>query len=168
MKNRRIKIKNTIIAKVLGFTPPAVSSWRKQNRPIIELLETYFTANEIEDFLENGRISDKDDQFSNNQFSKIEEIFSKNPLELESKALMENFLSFLFKYFNSEYNFQVLENPFFTLFAIFLSENEKVASQKAIIQINKILSDFEKNNLWSFFVDKKEDNQFFNISNYLA
>lgn len=47
---------NGIIAQILDMTPQGVGKWKKENRPIINLLEKYFTKEELEEFLKTERI----------------------------------------------------------------------------------------------------------------
>ena len=49
-------LKNNIISPLLEMTPQGVGKWKKENRPIIKLLEKYFTKEDIEIFLEEGFI----------------------------------------------------------------------------------------------------------------
>lgn len=44
------------ISKILGNTPKSVSNWKNEKRPIISLLYKYFTKEELEEFLETGKI----------------------------------------------------------------------------------------------------------------
>lgn len=44
------------ISKILGNTPKSVSNWKNEKRPIISLLYKYFTKEELEAFLETGKI----------------------------------------------------------------------------------------------------------------
>lgn len=50
-------LSNNIIAQILDMTPQGVGKWKKENRPIINLLEKYFTKEELEEFLMSGKIS---------------------------------------------------------------------------------------------------------------
>ena len=47
---------NSILAKILGKSLKTVSNWKNENRPIINLLEKYFTKKDLEEFLETGKI----------------------------------------------------------------------------------------------------------------
>ena len=46
----------TLMSTLFGFSAPTFYSWKKEGRPIIKLLEKYFTREELEEFLENGKI----------------------------------------------------------------------------------------------------------------
>ena len=44
-------------SKLFKNTIRTVSNWKKENRPVIALLERYFTKDDLEEFLEKGKIS---------------------------------------------------------------------------------------------------------------
>ena len=44
------------LSLILGNTQKTVSNWKKEKRPIMELLYKYFTKEELEEFLETGKI----------------------------------------------------------------------------------------------------------------
>lgn len=44
------------IAKILDVTLKSVYNYQKENRPIISFLEKYFTKEELEEFLNTGKI----------------------------------------------------------------------------------------------------------------
>jgi len=46
-----------VASKVLGCSLASYYAWDKQKRPIIALLEKYFTKEDLEEFLETGEIS---------------------------------------------------------------------------------------------------------------
>lgn len=48
--------KNEIYSMLLDNSKPTVARWRAENRPIIQLLDTYFTPTEIFEFLEKKTI----------------------------------------------------------------------------------------------------------------
>lgn len=45
-----------LIAKLLSFTESTIFKWKKENRPILNLLQNYFTNEEIKEFLETGKV----------------------------------------------------------------------------------------------------------------
>lgn len=44
------------ISSLLLFTPQGVNKWKKEQRPIIALLEKYFSKEDLEEFLKTGKI----------------------------------------------------------------------------------------------------------------
>lgn len=48
---------STLISKVLEMTPQGAAKWKKEERKIIDLLEKYFTSEDLEEFLQTGGIS---------------------------------------------------------------------------------------------------------------
>lgn len=60
-----------LIAKVLGVTVKSVYNYEKENRPIISLLEKYYTDDDIQEFLETGKISKLESIELDNQFKQL-------------------------------------------------------------------------------------------------
>lgn len=50
-----------LMSTLFDFNPSTFYTWKKQNRPIIKLIEKYFTNEELEEFLSTGKI----DKFEN-------------------------------------------------------------------------------------------------------
>lgn len=48
------------ISNLLLFTPQGVNKWKKEQRPIIVLLEKYFDKEDLDEFLETGKIAKMD------------------------------------------------------------------------------------------------------------
>ncbi len=69
------------IIQMLGNTEKSYYRWRDEGRPIISFLEKYFTAKELEEFIETGNIQRLEE---NN--------ISKTKLELYEKILEDNAL----------------------------------------------------------------------------
>lgn len=71
------------LSKILGNTQKTVSNWKKEKRPIMELLYKYFTKEELEEFLQTGEVK------------KLEELNFKNEQERnEEFKLFKEFLEF--------------------------------------------------------------------------
>ncbi len=49
-------LKNSIIASIMKMTPQGVGKWKKEERPIIKLLDQYLTKEDLEEFLKTGKI----------------------------------------------------------------------------------------------------------------
>lgn len=52
--------KETIFTKLFQFSIPTFYAWKKQSRPIISLINSYFTKEELEEFLVHGSIARDD------------------------------------------------------------------------------------------------------------
>lgn len=63
------------MAKLFATAEGTFYKWRKQKRPIISLIEKYFTQEELEEFLETGEISSfsKISSFAANRLEKLEQ-----------------------------------------------------------------------------------------------
>lgn len=60
-----------IITKLMCYTRNTYFVWKREKRPIITLLEKYYTKEELQEFLDTGKVS---------KYEKIEEL-----LEIEKK-----------------------------------------------------------------------------------
>ncbi|RXJ90734.1 hypothetical protein CRV01_06180 [Arcobacter sp. CECT 8983] len=111
---------NTLISKILLMTPQGVGKWRKENRPIIELLEKYFSRNDLEEFLEKKTVSKYDffalvepeliHKYTSLQFDFIQNPYNeklyldflsrykKEIIQLERLSAKDDFLVLLFDY----------------------------------------------------------------------
>lgn len=49
-------MKNEFVA-LCKFTDRTYSNWKSENRPIIALIEKYFTKNDIKEFIDTGNIN---------------------------------------------------------------------------------------------------------------
>ena len=45
-----------ILCSLFEFTPKTLYNWKKEERPIIELVERYLTEEDIQEFIETKRI----------------------------------------------------------------------------------------------------------------
>ena len=48
--------KKQIVESLFGFTEATFYRWKRQNRLIVDLLEKYFSKEDLEEFLETGEI----------------------------------------------------------------------------------------------------------------
>lgn len=46
-----------LMGKLFDYDPSTFYKWKKENRPIIKLLEKYFTKEELEEFLSTGKVN---------------------------------------------------------------------------------------------------------------
>lgn len=63
------------IVKVLGVSKNSYWNYKNQNRPIISLLEKYFSKNDLTEFLETGQVTKYDNQ-TPSRIKKLEEIIN--------------------------------------------------------------------------------------------
>jgi len=54
------KLDYKLMVKLFGFSRQSWNNWKKEERPIVKLLESVFTNEEIDQFLETGEISSLD------------------------------------------------------------------------------------------------------------
>ncbi|MDD5406976.1 MAG: hypothetical protein PHE73_08580 [Sulfurovaceae bacterium] len=60
-----LRLKNVldykIVMEIFKFSRQSWNNWKKENRPIITLIEKYFTNEDLQEFLVTGKISKLDD-----------------------------------------------------------------------------------------------------------
>lgn len=66
-------MKQSTIIKLFNITRQTWSNWKKEKKPIVSLIETYFNDKDIEEFIETGRCS----KFDSIYFNDDEQISSK-------------------------------------------------------------------------------------------
>ncbi len=64
------------LSSLFSNSPKSVSNWKKQKRPIIKLLDKYFSKEDLQEFLKNGSIS----RFDKAEFIQ-KEVFQLNTLK---------------------------------------------------------------------------------------
>lgn len=87
-----MNLTNTTISKILQMTPQGARKWKKENRPIILLLEKYFSKEDIEEFLDKGAISTLDSFNNNKTITNIEVLNEVSNLvrkQLEKKIRLD-------------------------------------------------------------------------------
>lgn len=81
-----------LIAKVLGVTVKSVYNYEKEKRPIITLLEKYYTDEDIIEFLETGNIKRlEENNISNTKLELHEKILEDNALYSAKEKLKKLF-----------------------------------------------------------------------------
>jgi len=61
-----------VMAKLFDFNATTYYAWKKQNRPIINLIDRYFTKEDLQEFIEKGSISTLDSFNQNKNIQDIE------------------------------------------------------------------------------------------------
>ncbi|MDT8339132.1 MAG: hypothetical protein RQ763_08025 [Sulfurimonas sp.] len=54
----------TLMSTFFGFSPATYYSWRRERRPVILFFEKYFQKEELEEFLETGKIKRLDNYYN--------------------------------------------------------------------------------------------------------
>lgn len=52
-----MRAKKVTIAKIIGNTPKSIENWEKEGRKILELIYKYFTEEDLQEFIETGKVS---------------------------------------------------------------------------------------------------------------
>lgn len=103
------------ISKLFDFANSTVYKWKKENRPIVNLIEKYFEDADIEEFLETGEIKkfDKIIQTIDNYMSKNKSFyitsFAESQSSLSKPHVHDKFKDF---YFNFLSDFANINFPF--------------------------------------------------------
>ena len=155
------------MATIFSASEGAYYKWKREKRPIILLLEKYFSKGELEEFLETGKIE---------KFEKIREF------EMEGERIYNQFF---FEYYSRKPMNQDFLNVIFPEFEIFIKnkvetrkveieqnikkniieqkDNPKlkdwIEQQKYFIQMENVKKHFHRSSLISFIISEnlKED-----------
>ena len=136
-----------LASKILGCNLASYYNWDKQNRPIIKLLEKYYSIEDLKEFLEKGEIT------KYNNLLKIQDIV----LVDSSQKYINTFLQ------NTQSNSIKFASPYFLDFYFSFLVNFKKTSphNNFITNLNNFCIDYMLN------IDKKDTNKLKEISNYL-
>lgn len=112
---------NTLISKIFKMTPQGIGKWKKENRPIINLIQKYFSEKDIQEFLSTGEIF-KQEILTHYEFELLEEVedflFDLGDLRIEflftflylsKEELLENYSKSSFSFYDY-YLYDTLEN----------------------------------------------------------
>ena len=127
--------KNEIFTRLFDFNPSTYYRWKEEKRPIIGLIEEYFSLQDLHEFLETGKIS---------KFEFVEEF---KMLLLGSKL---DYMEFIYKYLKHSNEFDFFTDFYyrFLVYVYTLQHNRKrsdIEFQK-IFQLNDALPSFLINN----------------------
>ncbi len=121
------------LSDLLGNSPKTISNWKKENRPIINLLYKYFKKEDLEEFLEIGKV---------NKFEKLnflyEEVIYKN-----SKIYLDSFTT-NFNYLNLSTSHSIFID-FYFYFLFKLKENNNLFKEQFNNLLNTLLHDYLMN-----------------------
>ncbi|MCK9477734.1 MAG: hypothetical protein M0R46_17615 [Candidatus Muirbacterium halophilum] len=173
----------TLMTELFGFSAPTFYNWKKENRPIISLVNKYFNEENIEEFLETGKIAKYENmdmlnrlfssyrdsyfQFINNYFTNINNL---------NDYLLVYYFKYLFFIKNNFRRFEKIKTPFYAAAISFgleqkekYTDYEKIAFDKLFLLFDFLDTD---RGMWQFFVFALENNlEYFieniNINKYL-
>jgi hypothetical protein len=150
------------ISNLLLFTPQGVNKWKKENRPIIGLLEKYFNKEDLEEFLETGAIMRYETPNTSSEFL---EVFKNKYLNFVDQkmrfinSLSEYQLQFYFSYLffikAKHHQFIIHSHPFYASLSRFALDNKQDAhkNDKDSLHIVYDIVDFlENEKMWDYFV----------------
>lgn len=159
-------IKTKLLSDLMENTPETIRNWQKQNRLIIQLLNKYFDADDIEEFIAYGKISklefynecvDMHSRIHWDVFDRCREIKSLNIesinifgrfLEkMESKRVEKTLVS-LEDFINKEQEIYLYFQKEFTMY---LLEDEKYENYLEHINFIKKFYDSFPSNVYKFF-----------------
>ena len=108
-----MSLQSKYLAQILGFTVQGANKWKreKNERPIISLLEKYFSDSDIEEFITTGRIrrleEKEDDYFI---FMLIDYVKYNLKEKLDKLLLKSNAITFLEKYIPKKIFISILKD----------------------------------------------------------
>lgn len=129
-----------IFIRLFDFSINTYYLWKKQNRPIINLLEKYFKKEELEEFLETGKI-EKFEKSKNSEFLQhivLHDFFylqnTNNPKNRNFVSIFEKFKKYIDNLSVKEINEKQKNKPFLKNKAEFL----KFLITKDTVNVNRI------------------------------
>lgn len=147
------------VLKLMCYSRNTYYVWKREKRPIIELIDKYFEDFEITEFLETGKISrienNKDQELLNNEASKIYNHFISSLYE-KDKSLLKLFLIVIN---NANENSLNLNLNFIDL--VFESEGKKEDKINLLKEFNKLQNN--SNILFFYSVKYMIQNEFKDI-----
>ena len=140
------------ISTLIGNTERTIFAWKREKRPIIKLFEKYFTKNDLEEFLEYGKIQ------------KFESLSTYN------KIVEKNIFTYLSFFFNGTYanSLKSFNSFFMDLYFRFLISVElrdyQYSLKDRLLQIfhNTELSEYELKK-GSFYIKDMFESDFFAV-----
>ncbi len=176
-----MKISHEKLALLAKVTTRTIINWEKEERPIIQLIKTYFSDEEIEEYLKETKIDKWNFLLKNYNEEKVENsIALKNIFEDINKEIeIENYMSdsrylnqmfilfgeiiiFYRKYKNKYPNNEIYDMNEITL--LYIKENN-YKLQDDIRILNRILNKHIKNKSFLSFILEIERNNFLDIYN---
>jgi len=133
-------IKTSFLSILLNNSERTIQRWKKENRPIIKLLDKYFTDQELEEFLETGKILNFDNIASHLNLSNL---CIKN---------LSNNLIFLF---DNNHKYSHL-HPLYVFFD-FINKSKSNFNNVEFISDNTIFYDIFLNEYCTFVINSKID-----------
>lgn len=109
--------KEDIFTKLFQFSIPTFYNWQREKRPIIKLLEKYFTKDDLEEFLQTGKIQ----KFEENIFC---ETIEKEVINKCTGVLLRLFAPNV----NISIDFEMFEDPANSLLAFLEKHENKIKS----------------------------------------
>lgn len=71
------------ISGLMGNSLKTVSNWKKENRPIMNFLYKYFTKEDLQEFLETGKVSKLESKITNEKNKAILDKINRKQEEIE-------------------------------------------------------------------------------------
>ena len=171
-----MKAERDIYMELFNISINTYYLWKKQGRPIISLLEKYFTKEDLGEFLKTGKIKKLDKivfsqkllaNYYQNYFNYIKNNFGY--INTWHSHLLVYYFKYLFFIKNNFHEFETNKRPFYAAAVAFgfqydmkLTENEKSAFYQLFMLLDFLDSD---KNMWYFFIFALEDNFEYFIEN---
>ena len=154
-----MRIKNIIdwkkIEDLFIFTRQTWSKWKKENRPIVNLIEKYFDDKDIQEFLETGEIKKfenikfitdnyvaKSQAFYVNSFKESQSLLSESHVNYKFKDFYFNFLADFGK-INFPFNINILGIQSLLTQYLYQYQTQKIKENLKINKINEKLEDLK-------------------------
>lgn len=121
----------TLMSTLFGFSAPTFYSWKKEQRPIINLLDKYFTKEDLVEFLETGKIEKLENIYFIENFYQ-EQFFQFFQIILHGSEKRDAFMCMVELFSNDIENFKNFET-----YLIKLNKNSKISDTELINYIKE-------------------------------
>jgi len=158
-----------IFCQLFGFSKNTYYSWKREKKPIIELLNKYFTKDELLEYLETDKISNmklledfksKEEQSINAFFSLLTLLYKKDGLdhsseEASSSKYLQTFVEYL------HFTAHISEDTFMDFVLTKQNSLEVTSELKSLLPLILNMDEHTK-----FLIEREKSQEFVNLKEY--
>lgn len=134
-------IKTSLLSIILNNSERTIQRWKKEERPIIKLLDKYFSDSDLKEFLDTGRILS------------LDEISIYKNLSNYCTKHLSNDLIFLF---DNNHKYSDI-HPLYVLFDFIINNSKPNFNDIEFVSDNSIFYDTFQNEYFTFVINSKID-----------
>jgi len=158
-----------VFCKLFGFSKNTYYSWKREKKPIIELLNKYFTKDELLEYVETEEISNmkliedfkmKEEECFDRVFSLLTLLYKKDGLDqINNNISKSRYLQTFTEYLHSA---EYISEDTFMDFALTKENSQEVASEiKFLLPLILNMDVYTK-----FLIEREKNKEFINLFEY--